>query len=86
MAARSKSEPGVKPPRVRDEQPPREPPKIVVAGPIANVHVGGAYRGSSSMQAQGPNGTIGTFVSDGSLFGTLEAVVQVAKTIHPEAF
>src|SRR5436190_11188914 len=43
MAARSKSEPGVKPPRVRDEQPPpREPPKIVVAGPAAPALVKGA--------------------------------------------
>ena len=29
MAARSKAESGVKPPRVRDEQPAREPPKVV---------------------------------------------------------
>ena len=35
MAARTKAEPGVKPPRVRDEQPAREPPKVVAVTPAA---------------------------------------------------
>ncbi len=48
-----------------------------ISGPIANVHIGAAYRGSNSITAQGPNGTIGNFVTDGSLFGTIEAAVSI---------
>ena len=35
MATRTKAEPGVKPPRVRDDQPAREPPKVVAISPGA---------------------------------------------------
>ena len=35
MATRTKAEAGVKPPRVRDEQPAREPPRVVAVPPAA---------------------------------------------------
>jgi len=41
MATRTKAEPGVKPPRVRDEQPPKEPPKVVAVSPSAPAKVSG---------------------------------------------
>src|SRR6478752_2997729 len=40
MAARTKAEAGVKPPRVRDEQPAREPPKVVAVKSAPAVGAG----------------------------------------------
>ncbi len=49
---------------------------FTVAGPINNIHIGGSYRGSNRILTQGPNGSIGTMVVDGSLYGVVESTVS----------
>ena len=44
MATRTKAEPGVKPPRVRDDQPAREPPKVVAVTPAAPAPAGAGLK------------------------------------------
>jgi hypothetical protein len=50
---------------------------FTIAGPLSNVHIGGSYLGSNRILTQGPNGSIGTMVVDGSLYGTIEAAIAI---------
>lgn len=44
-----------------------------VAGPVGDVHIGGSFKGSSSFQATGQNGSIHSFVTDNTLYGNVYA-------------
>ena len=51
-----------------------------VTGPVGTVTIGGTWRGSSMLSAQGPNGQIGTF-SAREMWGTLLSSNDIQQVI-----
>ncbi|HEX8525067.1 MAG TPA: hypothetical protein VF669_22640 [Tepidisphaeraceae bacterium] len=52
---------------------------FTIAGPMSNIHIGGAYRGSNRILAQGPNGSIGDMIVDGSLYGAIQTTTAISS-------
>lgn len=42
-----------------------------IAGPVGTVRIGGTWRGTSFLGAEGPNGHIGTFATGRAMYGTV---------------
>jgi hypothetical protein len=52
---------------------------ITVAGPVGDINIKGNFLGSTRFRATGPNGTINNFSVGRSLFGILQATVDIGN-------
>lgn len=50
---------------------------ISVSGPVGVASIGGSFRGSSRLQATGPNGQIGKFITGKTLYGNVYASQRI---------
>jgi hypothetical protein len=52
---------------------------VGISGPVGNVYIGGSFKGTSSLNASGQNGTIDTVVTDNTLYGNVYAQAGIGS-------
>jgi hypothetical protein len=52
---------------------------IHTSGPVGSMHIGGSFRGTSELLAGGQNGSIGSVVTDNTLYGNIYAQAGIGS-------